>query len=1138
MGWIYRYGAVIVMLYLFCVNCWASDYMQLKFDRISTSEGLPHQQVNDIFQDELGFMWFCTRGGICRFDGITMKSYSYHKEKPEYGLSHHRVNTGFSLSGNKIWFGVADGLNLYNPEKETFTVVNPLDTVIILARQGVTSIFKDSKGELWFGSHHGMAKLDSVGEEKKLVLKYLFTSERAYGQINLFDIEEDRFGTLWIASDIGLFWYRRSDQTFHKLKNPESHIIYCLLKDRDGIMWLGHNGGLLRMYHSENVEDTRLVSVNQMEGFSGIVPKDAIGAIAEDESGALWLGTNNRGIVIVQRYKNKGKERGRYFNYRFDPYDKYSISSGRVYDIFVDKSGIVWIATSSGISKFDRHKYRFNLYQQNIFDNSTRGLKRIFDIKEDFQKNMWIGTESSYPIVFDRKNLKFKVLEDNDVYALRDFAIINKNLLFAVDGFIGGGLKKIEINDNYEIQNIQSYFSEDKTVLNDDFASRGMVVFKDSDDEIWYGSWEGGVIRFDFKGDFNNSPKITRYMANSIEGLYSNIVTSIIEDKDGKIWLGTRGEGISVFDKKTGKLKNYQSDAVDGSGLSSNKVYCIHRDFKDKIWVGTAHGLNLFNSAVDSFKVYKDTDGLPVNIIQSVESDQYNNLWISTVKGLVRYDMNNQKFITYSPSNGLQNYHFNINASGKDSDGNLYFGGLDGFNSLNPASFADVFNYKPNVVITDILIKNQPLSMVNNKDGVLNKSISYSDEIIIGPEQNFFTLKFAALSYSSPERNKYAYKLEGFDEDWIYTDAVNAQVTFSNLDGGKYVFKVKGANSDLVWNDTPVELKIRVVPPFVKSWSFRILFIVFLTGIIIGYYNYRMILNKKQRLLLENTVDERTRELKQKNQLLIEQSEKLQEANTLLEERQQYIEEQSEELQSQRDKLLDSNKTKDKLISIIGHDLKNPFGTISGFIELLYLRFDRLTDDKRFFYISTAHDSVKKFKMLLDNILRWAAAQTGKLKINKEYYNLYLMVENVFEILGTTAKSKNIELKNEVSNDIEIYVDENMCMVILQNLITNAIKFTDKGHVAVSLEKGNDAYIINVKDTGIGMGEESVKSLFSSSYTNSKDGTKGEKGTGLGLNLVKDFVELHKGSVWATSELGVGSTFSISFPIRKYSETE
>jgi signal transduction histidine kinase len=485
-------------------------------------------------------------------------------------------------------------------------------------------------------------------------------------------------------------------------------------------------------------------------------------------------------------------------------------------------------------------------------------------------------------------------------------------------------------------------------------------------------------------------------------------------------------------------------------------------------------------------KKYDNTNVLPNNRIHAITQDDNGDIWISSNSGISRLNPEIQSIRNYSKEDGLQGDQFFQQSFLKTRKGELYFGGYSGFNSFYPDSLKDN-NFIPPVYITDFQIFNKPIDYNSPQ---FPTHISEAKEIKLKWDQSVFSFSFVAINYSHPNKNKYAYIMEGFEKDWNYTDAMRRYVTYTNLDPGEYTFRVKASNNDEVWNEKGVSLKIIILPPWWDTLWFRITMIATVIFLFASILFSRVKQLKSQKLQLEKSVAIKTAEL------------------------------------------YELNASKDKFFSIIAHDLKNPFNTIIGFSEMLKEAILSKESNDVYKYASIINvSSVQTFR-LLENLLEWANSQRGKISFVPVDVNLKSVISEEFLLLGDLAGAKKIELKSYLYDDLTIRADINMLRTVLRNLISNAIKFTHRnGRVLVNAIVYRNILEVSITDNGVGMSREIMAKIFRIDSNLSSRGTEDEKGTGLGLFLCREFVEKHGGKIWAESEEGKGSTFKFILPM-------
>jgi len=515
---------------------------------------------------------------------------------------------------------------------------------------------------------------------------------------------------------------------------------------------------------------------------------------------------------------------------------------------------------------------------------------------------------------------------------------------------------------------------------------------------------------------------------------------------------------------------------------------------------------------------------LPDNIIRGIIEGNDDNLWITTTNGISRLNPRTQEFRNYSKEDGLQANEFHRQSYLKTRKGEIYMGGYNGFNSFWPDSLRDN-DFISHVYITEFQIFNKPVDY-SGPGTQFPTQISEAKEIKLSWRQSVFSFSFNAINYTFPEKNKYAYKMDGFETEWNYTNASRRYVTYTNLNPGKYTFMVKASNNDGVWNDTGVTLRVIILPPWWGTWWFKIIFVFTLVSSLLYLILSRINHLKNQKLQLERLVAMKTSELQGKN--------------TILEDRQHKIEEQKEELVTQKESLEEMNielnelnASKDKFFSILAHDLRGPLSSFVGATEILSEDFLTMEKEDIKDIAVSMKTSATNIYNLLENLLEWSRLMQDRMDFVPEKFNLKKKVEKCTEVLSGNARKKSIEVTVIIPGDLEILADDHMFDCIIRNLVSNALKFTPAGGtVCVSAYRNNyNAIEIHISDSGIGMPPELKNKLFLLNEKTSRKGTEGEPSTGLGLLLCKEFIEKHGGKIWVESEPDKGSIFKFSLPL-------
>lgn len=1129
---------IVILLSSGIIDCWAQK-RDMRFKHLTTDNGFSQGQVRCIFQDSYGFIWIGTDNGLNRYDGQNFVVYK-HNPLNQHTINNSDIRSIFEDSKGNIWIGTFIGLDLYDRKFDRFLRFKPqiIQTV-------VTDMLEDSKGNLWIGSHGSLYYYNTHTNNLKVYTK------EANNLSNNFirSIAKDKNDRLWVATINGLNYWDAAKGTFKSYlfdakdnASFQSNRIAVLLVDYKNRLWVGTDKGLylfVNSYEAPQKGIFRHFRNNPLDDRS--IAKGSILSLLEDSQHNLWIGTENEGLDCLDLKKFDSGD-PTFTHYQNDQTNAFSLSNNTVYAILEDRQKNLWVGTySKGLNVFNRSSMRFSTAfnsKKAGFELSSSFVNTFFEEKDI----LWMGTDNGLNQV-NKKTGKVKAFL-NDPLNPRS---ITSNWIQAIlkdsrgnlwIGTRGGGLNKF----NYESETFTRFLNDpaDSTSLPSNII---FSIYEDKEKNLWLGSLEGGLILFDrdklhFKNYNNENP------SNS-----PSYVTHICDaSPKGGLWLLT----IRTVDLYTPgkKMISYAHNPQDSNSISSDINICLHRDRNNNLWVGTDNGLNVLDVQTNKFKTYTTKDGLPDNTVKIIQEDDRGNLWVATNKGISKFIGATQYpskpiFKNYTPSDGLQGYEFNRRAGFKDSKGWMYFGGSNGVNYFHPDSIRDN-TYIPDVRIVDFLVLDKSVP-IGTEDSPLKQNIALTKEITLSYKHSVFKFKFAAMNYISPERNQYAYKMEGFDTDWNYTGNLG-EATYMNLSPGKYTFRVKASNNDGVWNETGTSLKIVITPPWWATWWFKLIIglVIVLVVLIIYYIRFSYYRNREKEL--NYLVQKRTKELEVTNKLLMErqqrieeqsaelyaQTESLQQSNDMLIEKQKYIEKQTAELEETNKQLSFLNATKDKIFSIIAHDLRNPFHTVMGFSELLMLKFSKLPQEKVSKYIQLIHAASLNGNNLLENLLHWSRSQTGKITFEPEPIDLSQVIRQTLNLLNINAHHKNIIIDISIGSATQIFADPNMILTIFRNLISNAIKFTpENGHISISSIAQDAQVEITIEDNGIGIAREIQPILFESNSNVTSKGTNNEQGTGLGLMLCREFVERHGGKIWVESELGKGSKFKFTIPVSR-----
>lgn len=1094
-------------------NIVVAQYPDFYFTRISDYNNLASHYVDKMVQDDYGYIWIGTQNGLSRFDGYENKTYRDFYKSENLDLVSSQVDYLIVDSKNRIWASTPISILLYNRDLDYFESI---------------------------ANYQDMAGLPGIYHDCLL---------------------EDPNGHLIIAIDSALYRYNEESRDFSQIfKTPDGKIISSIIFDPEGGFWLGYeNGGGVAYFNEYSDSVAAITFKNELDAGS----RDFSIVDLERDGEYLWIAIMGGGIV---RLNLETKEIRKFYA---DTAEKHVIGFYR------DKEGNLWSSDYGGTKIYlPEEEYFHGYYYSDDYVGSVRpDLNGIFQDRQGNYYTYYNGegvmvspTQRGFRI-FNTSDRFYWTTTNDNISAIHNDRYGN---LWA--GAFSGGLD-IFAWENNEVVRI----APSENVPGKLGAGSVLVIFRDSSNRMWIGTHQGGIQLFN---ENDRSFKSWRHSEEDTTSIPGNDIRAIVEDDKGNLWIGTHGNGIAYFDiendifitynrqnnklsgdwvndllvDENGRVWVATSDGLSylekgsnvfiscyGCGENENVLYgnmimCLLLDRNDQIWVGTNNGLYLFDEENDMF-LRHDLD-FANNYICSMEEDQNGDLWVATHGGLYRYNIETGETFMFKETDGLQGDGFNIGASYFNGKDEMFFGGSMGVNLFKPD---DLFynTLPPEIRFSRFLLFNKEINQYG-KDEILKKEINSVNEVVLKYSQNFFTIEFVALNLINPNANQYAVILEGFDNEWVYIGD-RRSASYTNLNPGTYNFRVKAANNDGKWNEEGISLRIRVLPPWYKTLWFYLGLILFLFTGVIMIFRIRTANLRKQKTRLVQLVSEQTKKLRINNAELRKRTFELNKINLLLEERQKVISEQAEEMENQAEKLQLSNEellklieTKDKLFSIIAHDLRTPFNTILGFSSLLIESSDDDDPEKLKLHARIVHDASMTVFNLLENLLYWTRTQTDDIHFAPQSVTLNDIVYDNLDLIKESSTKKEIEIDTKTYHDFPVYADVNMMRTVIRNFLINAIKFTPRGgRVSISSEKQNNKVCFYVKDTGVGMSPEFVDQILNAEPEKSMDGTEGEKGSGLGLLLCREFILKNNGDFYVESELNKGSSFGFSIPARE-----
>jgi ligand-binding sensor domain-containing protein/signal transduction histidine kinase len=846
---------LVFLLTVFCVSkLTQAENKNFVFDRISFEKGLSQSTISSIIQDHEGFLWLGTQEGLNRFDGYNFTVF-LHKATDKYTLSDNWITTILEDKEGNLWIGTnAGGLNLFDSQNNRFIRYKHDESdPNSIGSDHILALFEDQSGYIWIGTEGG--GLNRFDKKLKQFDRYQFNTQGLTNEKNndITAICEDIHGNLWWGTDGGgVYCINWKTGGFHNFQNElhndsslSNNKVLSILNDQHGNIWIGTNGGGLNKYF---VRDSLFIRYKSDINNPSSISDDHVYVIFEDRSSNIWIGTDNG----LNQYL---PESDNFLILRSDPTEPTSLSDNMIRSIYQDKGGILWVGTySGGLNKYDYKKAVFKNYRQNPAHPNSLSDRNVWAICEDYNKILWVGTNHGLNRL-DRENGEI-IQYFHDLNDSRSLGNDQIKCLFEDNegelwiGTEGGGLTKF----NQE-QNSFLHFTHHPKDTGSISENSLRCIFEDSKGKLWVGTINGLNILNREEGKF----KKYFHDPNDPNSISNNHIRYVYEDRRGAIWIGTFN-GLNLYIEKEDKFISFRNNPSNPLSISSDRVLCLYEDSSNRFWLGThGGGLNKLDRDEFLFTHYTIYDGLPNNTIYGILEDKQGNLWLSTNQGLSKFNPDEETFKNYDKHDGIQSNEFNGNAFFKNKAGEMFFGGINGLTVFIPDEVKENSEIPP-LVITSLKKYDETLYFHHSSTAHGEIELSYKDDL--------FSFEFAALDFTNPEKNQYAYKLEGFDKDWIFCG--NQRIaSYTNLDDGTYIFKVRGSNNDGIWNTTGTSIKVFIYPPFWDTWWFKLLLIISLIVTIYMIITLRMKSVNAQKRRLELEVTQRTRELNQSNYELL-----------------------------------------------------------------------------------------------------------------------------------------------------------------------------------------------------------------------------------------------------------------------------
>lgn len=1036
-----------------------------RFQQISLEQGLAQSNVHCLLQDSKGFLWIGTQSGLNRYDGYRMELFAANPRDP-HALSGDWVVSLLEDSDGHLWVGTAyGGLNRFREDDKSFDIFreDPQNPDGLLSDR-IWDLAEDENGDLWIATTYGLCRMDRKSQSFES-FRHSADDVATIPHRIVTSLMMDSTHRLWIGTLAGMAYKDPGEKTIHRLDHSpiQGHNVWDLAEDGSGTLWAGTSQGVWQRKRGSNQFEP---AANMPEELT----KLQVYAVAADRDQNIWVGTYS-GLFLLQR------RLGTWQQVTHRGADPFALSNNMIQDIMQDRGGVMWLATyGGGLNKHVPATRAFRYYRkdyetpnQSLLDNMVSGITGN-------ERALWVASTNGVTQM-DRqgKVLAHHIPDPANPESLAKGEVTEILLDHSGDLWVAHmedmGLDRKPAGAS----GFRHYRAEDGKGLPNNYV---LSLFQDRSGDLWVGCTAG------FAHYLRDEDRFISYRANpdDPQSLRNESISDIAQDNDGFLWLATT-DGLSRMDVEKEQFKSWTRE----DGLSRNHLTSLYVDGPDRLWVGTSSGgLNLFHMNEGRFEFFTEEDNLAGNTVAAITRDHRGGLWVSTTAGLSYREPGGEAFRNYGVSDGLPGREFNNGALWQSPEGELFLGTINGLVSFFPQDLK-TDNHVPEVVLTQFTIFDdvQPLGGRNSRFEVLGNG---ERELHLGHRDQVFSLEFATLHYADPAGNRYAYKLEGLHDQWIYTGADKRYTTFTNLDPGAYMFRVKGRSRTGPWSDQEYQLPIKVAAPPWRSLSAFMLYGLCLLGLLLLYQQ-----GQRRKLARERQINQQQREL--------------------------------------NERLRQLDQLKDDFLATTSHELKTPLNGIIGLAESLAGGAAGTVSRAQASNLEMIAQSGRRLSGLVNNLLDFSRLKNHTLEPGKEAVDVRTVTDVVLTVLRPLVGNRELKLLNDVNASTPaVLADENRVSQVLFNLVGNALKFTEQGAIKVWAESTADHVMFHVSDTGTGIRPEDLERIFASFQQGETALNRAHEGTGLGLAISRQLVELHGGELKVESSLGQGSCFSFSLP--------
>ena len=1055
-----KINIILILVCIFSCLKISTSYANIResfnFKNITIEDGLSQSTVETIYQDSKGYIWIGTNDGLDRYNGYEFKHYKHDKYDKNSIANNYIVDIIEDKNGY-IWVSTIGGLSRINPDKDEIKNYYSKEDSGNLSNSNLWQILCTKDNRLIASTIDGLNVYD---KNKDKFTRILYKEGELPSQY-IYSLEEDLYGHIWVGTDNGLV---ELDKDLNTVKSYQDAIgdsdVYNVYDDSKGNIWVCTlDNGLFKI----NLDDNSVENYKNNNSKISI-PSNNVRDIISDSEGKLWIATD-KGLCTFDY------EREEFITYNKKSYQSNSLIDDEIFCLLKDSSGLIWIGTYSGISRFNPNS-NFTHFKLDPYEDNSISGNVIHGIYEDDDKTLWIGTNESGVNIINGESIKHLNKENSNIVSdlIEDITGFKNYIFIGTNEGLSVLVKNDKTAKNYTITN---YTTKDGLPSN-----KIRSLFIDSKGYLWIGTNKGLAIL-----DTNNNKIIDITYILDEMGVSDKFIRAVYEDSKGNYYIGCFLEGgLIKINPNTKEYKIYKNIENDDSSISNNSIRYINEDLYGNILVGTSHGINILNLSTDKFNHYTEKDGLINNTIYGILVDKNNGIWMSTNAGISKLSTEDATFKNFTITDGLQSNEFNGRACFKSKDGNMYFGGINGFNVFNSQDI-ELSTFEPKVIFDNFEI-----------NGTNKKDIS---NIKFKSNENNIKINFFTNDYKNTKTTQYYYKLEGLENEWNMTNSNS--LVFANLGSGDYTLKIKTITQHGVMSDES-SVHFTINPPI---WRSNYAICIYLILIIISILRYMHKVNTLDRLVNERT--NKLRKEMEKNEQLFK-------------------------------KVLSLEQNKNNYFVNLSHELRTPLNVLSSINQLIkeFTKKDNfITPEKLSYYMGIMDRNCSRLLSLINNLIDHTKIENNSYIINKKDEDIVYLVEETVLDMKDYIEEKGLELIFDTDVEEKVIrcdkVDIERCII---NLVGNAVKFTPEGGlIEVLLQDLDDKVKIIVKDNGIGISEENQKIIFDRFNQVVDESSEQKGGSGLGLTITKQLITLHNGEIYVESEVGVGSEFIIILPV-------